>query len=95
MSNDDDLEEQDDENRVYCWDYAYFDADNYDDEYDRYEDMYLDTGYDPYEVFGDESTKTLVDRVLERGYRLKHRIERIWLNFKNRNNKLPDDDIPF
>jgi len=76
--------------------FVYFEPDdNYDDEYDRYEDAYLDTGYDPYSLFDDEkahfSIVMLKWRVLRVLRGLKHDL-RYRIDAKYR---ASCDDIPF
>jgi len=64
--------DEDDESGVY------FESDTFDDEYDRYEDAYLDTGYDPYHLFTDEIPPTALYFLKNRCKRL---VARLWHGF--------------
>jgi hypothetical protein len=76
-------------------DYVYFPPDDYDDEYDRYEDYFLETGNDPYGLFDDQQTRKLVPvrvrAILARVSRLKTR----FLNWLHACPSTDVDDIPF
>lgn len=95
MSNFDDFDEipQDASDDIpSAW---YSQSIDYDDDYDRYEDWYSESGYDPYHLFSDEYEPNML-------YRLKTRIRAVYRAVKYRLKirfsakfRAQMDDIPF
>jgi len=75
--------------------YVYFESDTYDDEYDRYEDVYLDTGYDPYGLFADGKEP---QALFWMRFRIRRLVARLWHDFMMRvsaDYRAKMDEIPF
>jgi hypothetical protein len=71
------------------------DYDDSDDAYDRYEDEYLDSGYDRYGLFDENYPDTALKRIRCRLRVLKRLIYWRWKKITDKNFRRQLDDIPF
>jgi len=65
------------------------------DEYERYEDQFLESGYDPYGLFDALLDVPRVERLLRSIRALKRQIGRILLVLRIKRRDANVDDIPF
>lgn len=68
---------------------------DYDDEYDRYEDAYLDDGYDPYNLFDGAFDVPRVERLLRSIKRVAGRVAMLLIELRYGRNAVNVDGIPF